>query len=57
MDEGIVEGREDMSDSENLFTLCYLRTERDGGFFLGCFGFFGGLEGDHPKVNITIHHL
>ena len=44
MDEGIVEGCKDVSDSKNIFTFCDLRTERDGDIFLGCFDFFGGLE-------------
>ena len=44
MDEGIIEGCEDVGDSEDLFTLCDLRAERDSVFFLGCLDFFGGLE-------------
>jgi len=44
MDKGIIEGCEDVCNSKDLFTLCNLRTERDGVLFLGCFDFFGRLE-------------
>jgi len=36
MDESIVEGREDMGDTENKLALSDLGTKRDGGFFSGC---------------------
>lgn len=43
MDEGIVEARKDVSNTENQFALCDLGTEGNGGFFSNDFSFLGGL--------------
>lgn len=43
MDEGVVEGGIDVSDTPDELALSNLRTERDGGLFLGCFNFLGRL--------------
>ena len=44
MHERIIETREDVSDTKDKLALGYLRSERDGVFFLGCLDFFGGLR-------------
>jgi hypothetical protein len=44
VDEGVVEGGEDVSDTKDEGTLSDLRTQRDGGFFLGDLHFLGGLQ-------------
>jgi hypothetical protein len=43
MDESIVERSVDVCNAENKFSLCDLRTERDGLLFLNL-DFFGGLK-------------
>jgi len=54
VDEGVIEGREDVSNGEHQLTLSDLGSEGNGVLFLGCFNFFGGL---HPKVSIAIQRL
>jgi hypothetical protein len=44
MNEGIVEGGINVSNAEDKFAFCHLRTERDGVFFLRRLDFLGGLE-------------
>ena len=53
MDEGVVEGGVDVSDTEDELALSNLGTERDGGFFLGL-GLLGRLQ-VHPTVSKSIH--
>lgn len=44
MDESVVEGGKDVSDTENELSLSDLGAERNGVFLLGCLDFLGGLE-------------
>lgn len=44
MDEGVVEGREDVRNAKHQLTLSDLGPEGDSVLFLGCFNFFGGLQ-------------
>lgn len=54
MNEGVIEGGEDVGNAEHVFALCDLGAERDV-FFLRCLDFFGGLststsQFSHPTV-------
>ena len=52
MDEGVVERREDVRDTEDELALRNLGAERDGVFLLGRLNLLGGL---HPMVSLPIH--
>lgn len=49
MDEGVIEGGEDVGNTEDGLTLSDLGTEGDGVFFLLDFDFFGGLHKTSSK--------
>ena len=51
MDEGVVEGGEDVGNTEDFLALSDLGTERDGLFLRGL-DLLGGL---HPKFRQSIH--
>ena len=55
VDKGIVEGRENVGDTEDKLALSNLGTERDGVLLLLNLDFFGGLQ--HLQVSFPIHRF
>jgi hypothetical protein len=58
MNEGIVEGGINVSNAEDKFAFCHLRTERDGVFFFRRLDFLGRLESRTlgPSSQLELHH-